>query len=177
MPDLLVVGTLYTLDPQRPVAQAVLIRDGRFARVGTRVECEQVAGADLRYIELGEGCGVPGLIDAHGHPLLHARGLTEARLAGARSEEECVDRVVEHARSIPEGSWIRGAAWDQNLWPGRDFPDSGLLSKRTPDHPVARSRVHFHALWCNEVDAGKGDRMIRRPLAEQDRIRKVPAGP
>ncbi len=174
MPDLLVVGTLYTLDPQRPVAQAVLIRDGRFARVGTRVECEQVAGADLRYIELGEGCGVPGLIDAHGHPLLHARGLTEARLAGARSEEECVDRVVEHARSIPEGSWIRGAAWDQNLWPGRDFPDSVLLSKRTPDHPVALSRVDFHALWCNDlalraagIGAGTpdppGGRILRRP--------------
>jgi predicted amidohydrolase YtcJ len=41
MPDLLVVGTLYTLDPERPVAQALLIRDGRFARVGTRSECEQ----------------------------------------------------------------------------------------------------------------------------------------
>jgi predicted amidohydrolase YtcJ len=151
MPDLLVVGTLYTLDPERPLAQAALIRDGRFARVGTRAECEQVSGSDLRYIELGEGCAVPGLIDAHGHPLLHARGLTEARLAAARSEQECVDRVVEHARSVPEGSWIRGAGWDQNLWPVRDFPDSALLSAGTPDHPVALLRVDFHALWCNEL--------------------------
>jgi predicted amidohydrolase YtcJ len=175
MPDLLVVGRLYTLDPQRPVADAVLIREGRFARVGTRAECEEVAGGDLRYIELGEGCGVPGLIDAHGHPLLHARGLTEARLGGARSEEECVDRVVEHARSMPKGSWIRGAAWDQNLWPARDFPDSVLLSKRTPDHPVALSRVDFHALWCNDlalraagIAAGTSDPPGGRILRLQD---------
>src|SRR5258706_10580939 len=79
MPDLLVSGTLHTLDPSRPSANAALIREGRFARVGTREECERVASGDLRFIELGEGCAVPGLIDAHGHPLLHAQNLTEVR--------------------------------------------------------------------------------------------------
>src|SRR3982751_6707981 len=98
MPDLLVVGRLYTLDSGNPVAQAALIRDGRFACVGTRSECERVSAGDLRYIELGEGCGVPGWIDAHGHPFLHARNLAEVRLGGARSEQQCVDRVLEAAR-------------------------------------------------------------------------------
>ncbi|HXL39839.1 MAG TPA: amidohydrolase [Myxococcales bacterium] len=151
MPDLLVAGTLHTLDPARPLAQAVLIRDGRFAKVGTREECERASESDLRYIELGEGCAVPGLIDAHGHPLLYARNLAEVRLGGARSEQECVDRVVQHARAVPQGSWIGGAGWDQNLWPRRDFHDSVLLSAATPEHPVALSRVDVHALWCNEL--------------------------
>jgi predicted amidohydrolase YtcJ len=151
MPDLLVAGTLHTLDPARPVAQAVLIREGRFARVGTREECERASGSDLRYIELGEGCAVPGLIDAHGHPLLHAQNLREVRLGGARSEQECVERVVEYARSTPQGSWIRGAGWDQNLWPRREFPDSAPLSAATAEHPVALARVDVHALWCNEL--------------------------
>ena len=39
MPDLLVVGTLHTLDPSRPRAGAALMRDGRFVKVGTREEC------------------------------------------------------------------------------------------------------------------------------------------
>lgn len=151
MPDLLVAGTLHTLDRDRPLAQALLIRDGRFARVGTREECERASGKDLRYIELGEGCAVPGLIDAHGHPLLHARNLTEVRLAGGRAEQECVDRVIEYARAVPPGSWIRGAGWDQNLWPGRKFPDSRLLSAASPGHPVALTRVDVHAMWCNEL--------------------------
>ena len=43
MPDLLVKGTLHTLDPGRPVAEAALMRDGRFARVGSREECEREA--------------------------------------------------------------------------------------------------------------------------------------
>ena len=173
MPDLLVKGTVYTLDPARPVAAAALIREGRFARVGTAGECEREAHEDLRYIELGEGCAVPGLVDAHGHPLLHARSLTEVRLDGARSEEECVDRVVHYARAVPDGAWIRGSGWDQNLWPGRQFPGWGLLSAATTRHPVALARVDVHALWCNElalraagVGAGTpdppGGRILRR---------------
>src|SRR2546423_4458639 len=151
MPDLLVVGSLHTLDPARPVAAAALIRNGRFERVGTREDCERAARGDLRFIELGEGCAVPGLIDAHGHPLLHARTLTEVRLAGATSEMECVERVARFASSmVPEGRWVRGSGWDQNLWAPRDFPDASLLSAATPRHPVALSRIDVHALWCNE---------------------------
>src|SRR5919204_2096884 len=150
MPDLLVVGMLHTLDPARPAASAALIRNGRFERVGTREECERAAGSDLRFIELGEGCAVPGRIDAHGHPLLHAGTLTEVRLAGARSEQECVDRVARFASVLPEDNWVRGSGWDQNLWTTRDFPDAALLSTATPRHPVALARVDVHALWCNE---------------------------
>ena len=150
MADLLVSGTLHTLDPGRPAARAALIRDGRFAKVGTRQECEGAAGSDLRFIELGEGCAVPGLIDAHGHPLLHARTLTEVRLAGATSEKECVERVARFASTLPEGGWVRGSGWDQNLWTMRDFPGASLLSAATPRHPVALSRIDAHALWCND---------------------------
>src|SRR5947209_17551064 len=131
MSDLLVKGTLYTLDPGGPVAEAALIRDGRFARVGSREECDREARDDVRYIDLEEGCAVPGLIDAHGHPLLHARSLIEVRLDGARSEQECVERIARYAATVPEGGWIRGSGWDQNLWPGRAFPRATLLEAAT----------------------------------------------
>jgi predicted amidohydrolase YtcJ len=174
MTDLLVVGTLHTLDPTRPRAQAALVREGRYARVGTREECEREARADLKFIELGEGSAVPGIIDAHGHPLLHGRMLAEVRLQAAQSEQECVERVASYSQFVPAGQWIRGAGWDQNLWPGRDFPDSVLLSAATPKHPVALARVDVHALWCNDLalvaaGIGKGSvdppggRILKRP--------------
>ena len=149
MPDLLVAGTLHTLDPARPVAAAALIRNGRFERVGTREQCDRAARSDVRFIELKEGCAVPGLIDAHGHPLLHARTLVDVRLDGARSEQECVERVARFASALPEGQWVRGSGWDQNAWAARDFPELSLLSAATPRHPVALSRIDVHALWCN----------------------------
>jgi predicted amidohydrolase YtcJ len=150
MADLLIVGRLHTLDARRPLADAALVRDGRFVRVGSREECEREARPDLRFIELGEGCAVPGLVDAHGHPALHGRGLREVKLGGAKSEQQCVERTVWHARAVPKGSWVRGNGWDQNEWPARAFPERRLLDAALPDHPVVLMRVDVHALWCNE---------------------------
>jgi predicted amidohydrolase YtcJ len=149
MPDLLVVGTLHTMDASRPRAQAALMREGKFARVGTREECERDAQSDVKFIELGEGCAVPGLADAHGHPLLHGRYLAEVRLAGAASEQECAGRVQLYSQFVPQGQWIRGNGWDQNLWPGREFPDAASLG--AVRQPVALMRVDVHALWCNDA--------------------------
>jgi predicted amidohydrolase YtcJ len=174
MPDLLVVGTLHTMDPQRPLAQAALMRGGRFVRVGTREECEREARDDLLFIELGEGCAVPGLVDAHGHPALHGRGLEEVKLGSAKSEQECVERAARYAQLIPEGQWVRGNGWDQNAWPSRAFPERVLLDAATPRHPVVLMRVDVHALWCNEralqaagIGTGTpdppGGRILRRP--------------
>ena len=151
MDELLVVGTLHTLDPSRPRAGAALVRDGKFVKVGSREECEQAATGDFKFIELGEGCAVPGIIDAHGHPLLHGRMLAEVRLSGARSEHECVERVAQYSQFVPSGQWIRGGGWDQNAWPAREFPNRLLLSAATPRHPVALSRVDVHAIWCNDL--------------------------
>ena len=105
-----------------------MVRDGKFAKVGTREECERAAGGDFKFIELDEGCAVPGIIDAHGHPLLHGRMLAEVQLQGAKSEQECVERVARYSQFVPSGQWIRGGGWDQNAWPGRDFPSRGLVS-------------------------------------------------
>src|ERR1700760_1104324 len=109
----MVVGTLHTMDPRRPRVEAALMRGGRFIKVGTREECEAAARDDLRFIELGEGCAVPGLTDAHGHPALHGRMLSEVKLQNAASEQECVERVARYSQLVPKGHWIRGGGWDQ----------------------------------------------------------------
>lgn len=174
MADLLLHGTLYTLDPRRPRAGAALIRDGRFLRVGSREQCEREAHKDALVVDTGVGCAVPGLVDAHGHPLLHGRMLAEVRLQGAASAQECAARVAAWARTIPEGHWIRGGGWDQNLWPDHAFPDARALDAAVPAHPVAVMRADLHAVWCNTlalraagIAAGTpdppGGRIIHRP--------------
>jgi predicted amidohydrolase YtcJ len=174
MGDLLLHGTLYTLDPRRPRAGAALIRDGKFVRVGSREECEREAEKDALVIATGAGCAVPGLVDAHGHPFLHGRMLAEVRLQGAASAEQCATRVAAYAQTVPAGQWIRGGGWDQNLWPGQAFPDAKPLDAAVPGHPVAVMRADLHAVWCNTralqaagIAAGTpdppGGRILRRP--------------
>ena len=148
--ELLVVGTLHTQDPSRPRAQAALIRGGRFARVGSREECEQLATNQVRFIELGQGCATPGLIDAHGHVQLHGRSLGEVSCAGAASEAECAARAARAAQAVPPGSWIRGTGWKQDEWRNLRLPTAASLTAAVPDHPVALARADSHALWINQ---------------------------
>ena len=149
MPDLLVAGTIHTLDPARPRAGAALARDGRFVCVGSESECAARARPGLRRIDLGGGSAVPGLADAHGH--VHGLALARANVScvGAASAEACAERAAERARGVPAGRWIRGRGWDQNRWPGAAFPDGRILTRAVPDHPAVLVRVDGHASWAN----------------------------
>lgn len=148
-PDLLVLGTVHTLDPARPLAGALLARSGRILKLGTAAECRAEAHAGARVVELGAGCAVPGLADAHGHVVLHARALEEVRCGGATDEAACAALAAERARSLPAGSWVRGRGWDQNRWPGQAFPTAHALSAAVPDHPALLERVDGHVAWVN----------------------------
>ncbi len=147
--DLLVTGTIHTLDPARPRAEALLARGGRILRLGTAAECRREARPGARHLDTAGGCAVPGLADAHGHVVLHARALEEVRCGGARDEGECAQRAAARARALSPGTWIRGRGWDQDRWPGRALPSERALSAAVPDHPALLERVDGHAAWAN----------------------------
>jgi predicted amidohydrolase YtcJ len=148
-PDLLVRGTIHTLDPARPRAEALLAREGRIVRVGTHLDCRREARPGARHLDTGEGCAVPGLADAHGHVVLHARAMEELALGGAPDAAVCVRLVAERARHVATGMWVRGRGWDQHRWPGGAFPERALLDAAVPEHPVLLERVDGHAAWVN----------------------------
>ena len=158
--DLLVTGTLHTLDPARPRAEALLARDGRIVRVGSHLDCRREARPGARHLDTGAGCAVPGLADAHGHVVLHARAMEEVALGGAPDAATCVRRAAERAAILPAGAWVRGRGWDQHRWPGGALPDRELLDAALPEHPALLERVDGHAAWVNAralALAGIGD--------------------
>jgi predicted amidohydrolase YtcJ len=148
IPDVLVLGKIHTLDPARPTVEALVIRDGKLACVGSQDACSHKAVAP-KIVDLREGSAIPGLADAHGHILGYGRSLVNVSCLGLGSEAACVERVAERARKTPKGRWIRGRGWDQNRWPGAKFPTEKLLSERVPDHPVVLERIDGHAEWVN----------------------------
>src|SRR2546428_13928219 len=91
-PDVLVVGKIHTLDPARPTVEAVVIRDGKLACVGSREACSRSAIAP-KIVDLGAGSAIPGLVDAHGHIAGYGRTLLDVSCLGLRSEIECVGGV------------------------------------------------------------------------------------
>lgn len=142
-------GSVVTLDPAHPEAQAVAVRGGLIAAVGSNSEILAMASPTTRRIDLQGQMLIPGLVDAHGHVLGLGTRLAELDLRQAANIETIATRVAEKARSLPPGEWITGGGWDQNLWPGGKFPTHASLTAAAPDNPVWLRRVDGHAAWAN----------------------------
>jgi predicted amidohydrolase YtcJ len=149
MSDLLIEGIIHTGDPARPRAGALLVREGRIACVGERAQCLAAAQGEVEHVDLGAGCAVPGLVDAHGHVLWYARGRREVACEDAPDAAACAARVAERARTAPAGAWLRGRGWNETAWPGAALPHAALLDRAAPRHPVLLLRVDGHAAWVN----------------------------
>ena len=144
-------GAVLTLDPQLPQAEAIAVRDGRIVSVGDDETIARMAGPSTRRIDLDGGLVVPGLIDAHGHISSLGRRLENIDLRGVDSVDEVARRVAARAAELPAGAWVAGGGWDQNLWPGKTFPDHRPLTRVAPDRPVWLRRIDGHAGWANEA--------------------------
>ena len=142
-------GPIYTVDAERPVAEAFAVEDGRFVAVGT--EAEVLAGrADWPRLDLDGQTVTPGLIDAHAHLMGLGEALLSADLVGTTSKADVVARLTAFAETLPEGAWLTGRGWDQNDWGGDGaFPTRADLDAAFPDRPVWLGRVDGHAGWAN----------------------------
>jgi predicted amidohydrolase YtcJ len=75
--DVVITGTVLTVDDARPTAEALAVADGRIVAVGTRDDVAGFIGADTQTIDVADGCIMPGFVEAHGHPLMEAVALSD----------------------------------------------------------------------------------------------------
>lgn len=131
-----------TLDPSRPNATTVSFERGVVTAIG-----EGPAGGDS--VDLEGAVVLPGLVDAHLH--LDGMGARQRQLdlSGATSLDEVLLRVAERHHQLPESAWLVGRGWDQNRWPGADYPDASALERVAPGRAVALTRADGHALWVS----------------------------
>jgi hypothetical protein len=148
--DLVVLNAkIYTADVNRPVAEALAVRGGRIAFVGSARGALALAGPRTEKLDLAGRTVIPGMVDAHAHLLGLGQALRTVDLVGTRSYEEVVARVAERANTARSGEWIRGRGWDQNDWADTRFPTHQALSRAVPNNPVYVTRVDGHAALVN----------------------------
>ena len=152
-----------TMDVARPEVQALAFdAQGRILALGDAAQLQRQYPRAKR-LDLGSATVVPGLIDAHGH--VSGLGLKQMRadLVGARDKAEVLQRLRDFARDLPANAWLLGRGWDQNDWPGKQFPTAADLDAAFPDRPVWLRRVDGHAAWANSAAL----RAVKRDLSGQ----------
>src|SRR5262245_201245 len=111
-------GGVYTVDAERPGAQAVAVRDGRIVAVGTDEAVRAVSGPATAVVDLRGRLVLPGFQDAHVHASAGGLNRTRVDLSESHSREE-YDRIIGgFAASRPDVEWIRGGGWSLDLFDG-----------------------------------------------------------
>ncbi|HXV57810.1 MAG TPA: amidohydrolase [Gaiellaceae bacterium] len=141
-------GTVFTADAALGVAEAVGVRDGRIAALGTAAESRSWIGPRTRVLELEGRTVLPGFQDAHLHPA--EGGLAEllCSLYGADTREECLAEVARYAAANPGLEWIEGGGWSIDSFPG-GTPGRADLDAVVPDRPAYLENRDGHSGWVN----------------------------
>ena len=141
-------GTIYTLDPSMPRAQALGIRDGRVVVVGSEGKVQAAMAGRAEPINLRGRAVIPALTDAHVHFIGYALTRRELRLDGVADFDDALRRAGAAASQLLAGAWLLGGGWDHTLWGGR-WPRAADLDALTPDRPALLLRKDGHSAWAN----------------------------
>jgi predicted amidohydrolase YtcJ len=90
---ILLNGTVYTVDPALPWAEAVAVKEDRILAVGSSEEILALAGVETEVVDLAGSLLLPGFIDAHTHFLNGGFSLADIQLRDAQSREEFISRI------------------------------------------------------------------------------------
>jgi predicted amidohydrolase YtcJ len=144
-------GAIYTVDDAHPWAEAVAITGGRFVYVGSSRGVRAYVGPQTRNIDLAGGFAMPGIVDAHAHPVMGGlKTLYECNFPFTATPEAVADAVAGCARHAPPGAWIRGGQWDSGFF-DRYTLDSPreFLDRASDGHPVMLVDDSEHNGWVN----------------------------
>ena len=147
--DLVFLGaTVETVRDGAAPAGAVAVRGGRIVHVGTSPEVRRMIGPATSVMELHGETVLPGLQDAHVHPIDGGMLATQCDLHGQTDANAYLDAVAAHAGGEPDRDWITGGGWLLTAFP-RGEPHRELLDRIVPDRPVLLYSHDGHVAWAN----------------------------
>jgi predicted amidohydrolase YtcJ len=142
---------VYTADPGRPWAEALAVKGGTVAAVGTTAEVEAAIGPGTTTYKLPGRLVTPGIVDAHLHFVSFGLYLERVDLRDLTSIAACRERVKAAVAKKKAGEWIIGRGWNEHIWTDRREPSAKDLDDIAPDHPVMLVRCCGHTVWLNAM--------------------------
>jgi len=146
-------ANVHTLNPTKPTAEAVGVREGKIELVGKEEKIERQSGEETKRIDCKGYPLLPAFIDAHTHfSSMGVRMENHLDLAEVDCKRELLEKVEAEAPNCAVGreEWFVGYNWDESGWKeGKSFPRKEELDDVLPHRPVALIRVDGHLACVN----------------------------
>ena len=151
-------GKIYTMEAPGVCKEAVVLKDGKFAYVGTKEEALERFDC-AKCIDLQGKTVLPGMGDSHLHFFAFCQTYTTVDLGGATSRAEALQLLRDRAAETPKGEWIKGSNFDQSKWKDCEdrLPTRLDLDEASTDHPIVIKRVCLHTAVANTMALEKAN--------------------
>ena len=147
-------------------ADTIAIADGKVLGVGTRAALDALVGTQTRLLEFPTGTVVPGLVDAHMHPinsLAIARGTSLVDVSGY---EELVQALERAGREQADQEWVMAWGLDPNVFEGRPVGNQVMHEVFGPDRFAYVKMFDAHSAIASAAALARAG--ITRPFVEDD---------
>lgn len=123
-------GPILTMNDAQPSAEAVAVRAGRIAAVGSRAEVLKMQGAGTRMVDLQGKTMLPGFVDPHSHlSVVGLQAVSANMLPAPDGDNNSVAQLQENLRQYIKTS---AEAEELGIVLGFGYDDSQLQERRHP---------------------------------------------
>jgi predicted amidohydrolase YtcJ len=145
---------VFTGEPSQPYADAVAIRGDRIIAVGARKMVEEQAGPSARHVDLKGKFLMPGMIDAHAHPISGGITLIQAVFPDTSDSVPALVKFVADVVAKQDsrlGDVVVVNGLDLGYWPHAAEIDAALSSGAFAKQAIVLYGSDGHTAWANKL--------------------------
>lgn len=142
-------ANIYTVDPNRPTATSLAVREGKIVAIGADADTASLIGPQTKVVDVQGRMMLPAFHDQHTHPVWGGLSHAGCALYDGNSPEDYQKIIARCAADEPGDGWIYGSGWKDGLFPPDGVPDKKLLDAVVSNRPVAFTNVGGHGIWVN----------------------------
>ncbi|HEV2129203.1 MAG TPA: amidohydrolase [Thermomicrobiales bacterium] len=139
-------GTILTMNPKQPRAEALLVSDHLVRAVGTRADLEALGGSGIEVINLDGATMLPGFNDNHTHPIKFGESLfqVDASPRAVTRLDDILEAFRKQLVQQPGDGWLHGRGYDDTRLDVQRHPTRDELDAITPARPILLVRTCGH---------------------------------
>jgi hypothetical protein len=144
-------GIIYTVSADLPGAEAIVVTGKNIVFVGSDEDAEAYIGPQTEVVELEGRLVLPGLVDAHLHPLGGAiKELYQCNFPFSADPDEIKQTITRCVAERPDAEWITGGQWDSGFFERFEMASpKTFLDEVSGDAAIFLSDDSGHNGWAN----------------------------
>ena len=149
--DLVVYGKIFTADQSESIAEAFVVKDGKFVYVGSKAGAAKYITSDMPVVDYtGKGLVIPGCTEGHGH-FIGVEGVATMLPGFKVTYEELVSTVIPQKMKSNPGPFV-SFGWATEKVSKDNLTDyAGTLDEISTEYPIILIDGGGHNALCNTL--------------------------